>query len=303
MKKYTLAVLCGILILSAVILPSLKYTIHSSEITKLLGDSNIYRKNDIIIKVYEFECESGVGGITFDVGYDGDNLDVYDVTADNDFNAVYRDNYVGKLTVGVTEKDAAETADTNKSVKIAVGFKTLYMLDASYISFSYDVKSFVDGKIKKSKDYNISESLYIYDDVNDTEYEEYVRDIIGIDLSDTDIDTETETDTNSETENDTETETDTNSETENDTETKTDTDTSEPMKYLCGDVDFDGIITSADALYVLRNSVELEYFTPVQNRLGDVDGDGEITSADSLEILRYSVGLISSSEAGEIILI
>ena len=280
MRKYMLSIICGILIFSGVLaaaVPAEKYEFHNAEFTKALESKSFYEQNDIIIKVYEFECEDGVGGVTFDVSYDGDNLDFYDVSADNSYNMVYRDNHVGKLTVGTASKNIDPTEDINKSVKIAVGFKTLYMLDSNYISFSYNVREFVDGRVNKNGDYNMSESFYVYDDdAGEVEYEDYVRAIIGLNLDDTD--TETDSDTDSDTDNQSE-------------------------KYICGDIDGDGEITSADALSVLRNSVELEYFTPIQIRVGDVDGDGEITSADSLEILRYSVGIPSNVETGKTILL
>ncbi len=57
-----------------------------------------------------------------------------------------------------------------------------------------------------------------------------------------------------------------------------------------GDVDGDGLITSADALQVLQMVVG----TTELNYTGDVDGDGQITSADALQILNYVVGNISS---------
>ena len=53
------------------------------------------------------------------------------------------------------------------------------------------------------------------------------------------------------------------------------------------DVDGDGVITSSDALRVLRMSVGLEK----QTNTADIDGDGEVTSADALILLRISVGL------------
>ena len=58
-----------------------------------------------------------------------------------------------------------------------------------------------------------------------------------------------------------------------------------------GDLDGDGLVTSADALSILRNSVGLESYTKEQKGLADVDGDGTVTSADSLVVLRFSVGL------------
>ena len=65
-----------------------------------------------------------------------------------------------------------------------------------------------------------------------------------------------------------------------------------------GDLDDDGIITSADSLLILRQSVALEKFTPEQIALCDVDGDGDVTSADALEVLRYSVGLSTTANIG-----
>lgn len=65
----------------------------------------------------------------------------------------------------------------------------------------------------------------------------------------------------------------------------------EPPKLILGDVDGDGEITSADALFALRQSVKLENLTPEAIKMADIDNDGEITSADSLSILRMSVGL------------
>ena len=58
-----------------------------------------------------------------------------------------------------------------------------------------------------------------------------------------------------------------------------------------GDVDGDGLITSNDALLVLRYSVQLEEFDEETVQLADVNGDGAADSADSLAILRYSVGI------------
>lgn len=70
------------------------------------------------------------------------------------------------------------------------------------------------------------------------------------------------------------------------------------MKGIYGDLDNDGLISSADALLVLRNSVELEKFNDIQTILADVDGDSDVTSADALEILRYSVGISSKTLTG-----
>ena len=58
-----------------------------------------------------------------------------------------------------------------------------------------------------------------------------------------------------------------------------------------GDADFDGTVTSADALKVLRMSAGLDPYTDEFIKFVDVDNDGQITSADALEILRFSAGL------------
>ena len=73
-----------------------------------------------------------------------------------------------------------------------------------------------------------------------------------------------------------------------------------PKTYsLVGDADCDGYITSADALYVLRMSVQLEDYTEEDIPYFDVDGDNNITSADSLDILRFSVQLSNNEKIGK----
>lgn len=59
-----------------------------------------------------------------------------------------------------------------------------------------------------------------------------------------------------------------------------------------GDIDGDGIVTSGDALAILRKSVESEALSEAEIKLYDVDGDGIVTSNDALIALRISVGLI-----------
>ena len=61
-----------------------------------------------------------------------------------------------------------------------------------------------------------------------------------------------------------------------------------------GDVDGDGSVTSADALTILRNSLELDELTDAQKKSADLDGDGKITSNDALTALRISLGLDSA---------
>ena len=342
MKKFTSAILCGAIILSAAILPVFTGTVHSNEITQLLENREYYEKDDILVKVYEFDCKDGIGGISLDVNYDsennGNNLDFYDVTSTNGYYEVHHDNSVGRLSIGIiSDKINIKEEQPDTTVKIAVGFKSLNKLQASFIKFSYDVRIFADANRKTNNNYNVSDSMYIYSgSTENVDYEEYVNNIVGNELCDTDtdittdtdidtdtatdtdtisdtdtqtdtdtnsdIDTPTDTDTNSDTDNPTHT--DTNSDTDNPTDTDTNSDTDnpiiEPPKYIYGDVDFDNKITSVDALIVLRNSVKLDELTPLKTKLGDVDGDENITSADSLEILRYSVGLKSDTLTGNL---
>lgn len=120
--------------------------------------------------------------------------------------------------------------------------------------------------------------------------------------SDTDTATDTETGSDTDTETDTETGSDTDTETDtetgSDTDTETDSDTDTPNRPL-GDVDGDGLVTSADSLLVLRQSVGFEQFDETQIKFADIDGDGVVTSTDALEILRYSVGLSNHEAIGK----
>ncbi|MBQ1388149.1 MAG: leucine-rich repeat protein [Clostridia bacterium] len=95
--------------------------------------------------------------------------------------------------------------------------------------------------------------------------------------------------------------------------------TSNPSsKTVLGDIDGDGVITSADALGVLRGSIglvpsgsglpaasgaaatwESGISTADFYIIGDVDKDGNITSADALALLRYSVGMTSLESIGK----
>lgn len=68
---------------------------------------------------------------------------------------------------------------------------------------------------------------------------------------------------------------------------------------IVGDVDGDESLTSADALSILRYSVDLEKFDNTQLGLADVNNDNSVDSADSLSVLRYSVGLIDNSTIGK----
>ena len=62
------------------------------------------------------------------------------------------------------------------------------------------------------------------------------------------------------------------------------------MLYRSGDFDRDGSVDSADALALLRGSVESKNFSKSEMALCDLDGDGIITSNDALIVLRKSLG-------------
>ena len=61
--------------------------------------------------------------------------------------------------------------------------------------------------------------------------------------------------------------------------------------YLLGDVDADGIISSADARLALRYAVKLDKYDQSQKLIADADKDGELTAADARLILRVAVRL------------
>ena len=63
-----------------------------------------------------------------------------------------------------------------------------------------------------------------------------------------------------------------------------------PKEPVPGDVDLDGIVTSNDALMILRHSIELESIDESVLALADMDGDGYITSADALAALKAYIG-------------
>ncbi len=67
-------------------------------------------------------------------------------------------------------------------------------------------------------------------------------------------------------------------------------------RYLKGDMDFDGEVTVADALTVLRIAAQLAEQTELSLAVADTDRDDEISVADALQVLRRSVKLISAEE-------
>ena len=58
-----------------------------------------------------------------------------------------------------------------------------------------------------------------------------------------------------------------------------------------GDVDYDGSVTSSDAMLVIRYSVGLGSLGEYRRTLADVNKDGAADSTDALTILRQSAGL------------
>ena len=72
--------------------------------------------------------------------------------------------------------------------------------------------------------------------------------------------------------------------------------TREIPRYLKGDMDFDGEVTVADALIVLRIAAQLAEETELSIAVADVDRDDEITVADALQVLRRAVNLISAED-------
>ncbi|MBQ9946130.1 MAG: hypothetical protein IJO68_06360 [Clostridia bacterium] len=67
--------------------------------------------------------------------------------------------------------------------------------------------------------------------------------------------------------------------------------TNEPDSYICGDVDGDSSVSSADARLVLRAAVQLEKLSGFELVLADADEDGTISAADARKILRCAVSL------------
>lgn len=69
--------------------------------------------------------------------------------------------------------------------------------------------------------------------------------------------------------------------------------------YIYGDVDFNGVINSDDALYVLKYSRGLITLDDTQLKVADVNGDGKITAEDNTCIQSYIVGITDTSEIGK----
>lgn len=61
---------------------------------------------------------------------------------------------------------------------------------------------------------------------------------------------------------------------------------------MLGDVDRNGEVEAADALFVLKHVVHLHNLNDVQRILADTDGNGQIEANDALRILQYVVCII-----------
>lgn len=68
---------------------------------------------------------------------------------------------------------------------------------------------------------------------------------------------------------------------------------------LLGDMNGDGVVDSADALALLRASVDPEPLDENKRLLGDAQGDGTVDSSDALEVLRFSVLLPANENIGK----
>ena len=65
-------------------------------------------------------------------------------------------------------------------------------------------------------------------------------------------------------------------------------------EYLLGDLNGDGLVTSADAVLLTRSLTDLAELTAEQQKAADINGDGVITSADAVILVRFLAELIPS---------
>lgn len=286
--KITSAALCIIAAVSLA-MPIFTGSVQSSKLQMAAAGSEIYNSDDVIVIVYIISCKSGIAGFNMALTYDGDNLDALCTQTSAGFSSVMNDNSVGHMDIGVMDFSSNENHIYPKKTKLAVCFKSLYMVQSDYLKYKHSVSNFVNGKLSEDTEIEISEEYYVYkDDPNDLE--EYLKELLVCEPdSNSDTDTDTETDTDTTTDTDTEIDTDTHSDT--DTESDTDTSTDTPAAPFKGDVDLDGEITAVDSLYVLRASVRLETLEGELFEAADYDEDGSITANDSIMILRKSVDL------------
>lgn len=67
----------------------------------------------------------------------------------------------------------------------------------------------------------------------------------------------------------------------------------DPDALMPGDLDGDGLVSSADAVMLARYLVDLTELTDKQLQAADVDRDGAITSGDSVRLARFLAGVIA----------
>ena len=128
------------------------------------------------------------------------------------------------------------------------------------------------------------------EDTADTATDTEDTDTSGGDTDTSDTDT-SDTDTSDTDTSDTDT-SDTDTSDTDTSDTDSDPDKPKTKKALCGDVNEDGVVDSADALLILRASADLDMSAEKYNAaLADVNGDGVVDSGDAVAVLRYSVSL------------
>ena len=84
-----------------------------------------------------------------------------------------------------------------------------------------------------------------------------------------------------------------------DTDSETKPEPDDTDKGIWGDMDGDGVITSGDALIILRASLLYSTLTPEQEALADVNSDDVVDALDAMYVLRASVGFVDFDMIGK----
>lgn len=242
-------------------------------------------------------------------------------------NPVWEWNGRTKATVTLTcENDASHKNTFDAVVGVTVsddGTETVYTAKVTIDSVTYETSKAEKNTPDEPTDTDDTENTDTATD--DTENNTDTSDDTEDNANPSD-DTEENTDTSDDTEDsmntsdNTEDDTDTYNSTEDDTDTSEDIHTSDntddtpdeskpdkptpdeptPIEVgILGDVNGDGVVDSADALLILRGSVDLETFTNDQKLLANVNGDDTVDSADALSVLRNSVNMIDNEKIGK----
>ncbi len=244
--KNSIAFVIAIIItITAIIMPEVFNKVNSSEITKMLSSKDYYEQNDVIVVVYEFSGNEGIGSLSFSVDYNGDNLEVCGLKSGGNFITVSNDNLTGNIAVSMINTDTANSASLQKNVKIAVAFRSCYYLLANYIDFFVNIKEFFNYEAILNTNYFVTSDIYVYKNgCKSVTLDEYLTALTqneSLLCGDIDFDG----DINS-------------------------FDAYEVLRYSVGleafsdlqvdfsDVDGDGAVTSADSLEILRSSVGLQ---------------------------------------------